>query len=318
MPLELPNVKSYEPSGTGESPLASVPAWTKAGYETNTMPGWAGSSWYFLRYVDPKNKKAFASETELSYWFNKKHVGGVDVYVGGAEHATGHLLYSRFWHKVLFDYGLVPTKEPFQLLRNQGIILASDGRKMSKRWGNVINPDEIVGTYGADTLRLYEMFMGPFDASLPWSTESIIGSRRFIERVWRFAEKIEATKDTKPNQKVLTYEYVSASDYKKFLQLLAPFAPHVAEELWTVLGEKKSIHVSGWPSFDESKLVSDTVTIVVQVNSKNRAELQIARDMSDDEVKALALASDAVQRALAGATPKKVIYVKGRLVNIVA
>ena len=355
LPLELPNVKSYEPSGTGESPLASVPAWTRAGYETNTMPGWAGSSWYFLRYIDPKNKKAFASETELDYWFNKKNVGGVDVYVGGAEHATGHLLYSRFWHKVLFDYGLVPTKEPFQLLRNQGIILASDGRKMSKRWGNVVNPDEIVGTYGADTLRLYEMFMGPFDASLPWSTESIIGSRRFIERVWRFAEKVEATKDEKKTNDTLPYEqalhkaikkvtedienfsfntavsammiclnemekaeYVRVSDYTQFLQLLAPFAPHVAEELWTVFGEKKSIHVSGWPAYDASKLVSETVTIVVQVNSKNRAELQVARELSADEVKALALALDKVQRALAGATPKKVIYVPGRLVNIVA
>jgi leucyl-tRNA synthetase len=349
LPLELPNVKTYEPSGTGESPLASVAPWVKAGYETNTMPGWAGSSWYFLRYADPKNKKAFASEKELAYWFNEQHHGGVDVYVGGAEHATGHLLYSRFWHKVLYDYGFVPTKEPFQLLRNQGIILASDGRKMSKRWGNVINPDEIVATYGADTLRLYEMFMGPFDASLPWSTESIIGSRRFIERVWRLAEKVvNVTKGTISYEQALhkaikkvsediedfgfntavsammiclnemeKSEHVAVSDFEKFLQLLAPFAPHVAEELWYELGGKKSIHVSGWPSYDADKLVSQEVTIVVQVNSKNRGEITVSRDTSEHEVKALALAEEKVVAQLAGQTPKKVIYVPGRLVNIV-
>ena len=349
LPLELPNVKSYEPAGTGESPLSTVPSWIKEGFETNTMPGWAGSSWYFLRYIDPSDKKEFASQTELDYWFNKKKHGGVDVYVGGAEHATGHLLYSRFWHKVLFDYGLVPTDEPFNVLRNQGMILAQDGRKMSKRWGNVINPDEIVATYGADTLRLYEMFMGPFDASLPWNTDSIIGSRRFIERVWRLAEKVSPKKIETPSYEMALNvcikkvtediesfgfntavsammiclndmekaEAVDARDYKKFLQLLAPFAPHVAEELWAELGEKKSIHLSGWPSYDATKLESDMVTVMIQVNSKNRAEVLVVRDITEEEITAFALSLERVQAALAGAAPKKIIYVKGRIVNIV-
>jgi leucyl-tRNA synthetase len=349
LPLELPNVKSYEPAGTGESPLSTVPAWTKAGYETNTMPGWAGSSWYFLRYIDPKNKKAIASGEELKYFASAKKHGLVDVYVGGAEHATGHLLYSRFWHKVLFDYGLVPTDEPFDVLRNQGMILAADGRKMSKRWGNVINPDEIVSTYGADTLRLYEMFMGPFDATLPWNTDSIIGSRRFIERVWRMAEKVTKTKIQSPSYEMALNvaikkvtedienfgfntavsammiclnemekaEAVGARDFKSFLQLLAPFAPHVAEELWHELGEKKSIHLSGWPTYDASKLESDMVTVMIQVNSKNRAEVMVVRDITEEEITVFALSLERIQAAIAGATPKKIIYVKGRIVNIV-
>ena len=349
LPLKLPNVKSYEPAGTGESPLSTVPSWMKGGYETNTMPGWAGSSWYFLRYIDPTDTKHFASETELEYWFNKKKHGGVDVYVGGAEHATGHLLYARFWHKVLFDYGLVPTEEPFNVLRNQGMILAVDGRKMSKRWGNVINPDEIVSTYGADTLRLYEMFMGPFDASLPWNTDSIIGSRRFIERVWRLAERVSKTKVESPSYEMALNvcikkvtedienfgfntavsammiclndmekaEAVDTRDFKKFLQLLAPFAPHVAEELWADLGEKKSIHLSGWPAYDASKLESDMVTVMIQVNSKNRAEVLVVRDITEEEITAFALSLDRIKAAIGDATPKKIIYVKGRIVNIV-
>jgi len=352
LPLELPKVKSYEPTGTGESPLAGVSAWTKAGYETNTMPGWAGSSWYFLRYADPKNKKAFADPKELAYWFSEKKHGGVDVYVGGAEHSTGHLLYARFWHQFLHDSGFVPTREPFQLLRNQGMILASDGRKMSKRWGNVINPDDIVRTYGADTLRLYEMFIGPFDSSLPWQTDSIIGPRRFIERVWRFGEKILLSKNTRTSEsgeralhqaiKKVTEDIagfgfntavsalmiclnemekagqVSADDFKKFLQLLAPFAPHVAEELWHELGEKKSVHLSGWPAYDPEKLVSDTMTIIIQINSKNRAEITVPRDSADEYVKAQALENAHIEASLAGRAPKKVIYVPGRLINIVA
>ena len=352
LPLVLPNVKSYEPTGTGESPLASVPAWTKAGYETNTMPGWAGSSWYFLRYFDPKNKKAFADKKEIDYWFSKKRQGGVDVYVGGAEHTTGHLMYSRFWHKVLFDYGLVPTKEPFQVLRNQGMILASDGRKMSKRWGNVINPDDIVKTYGADTLRLYEMFMGPFESTLPWSTESIIGSRRFIERVWRFAQKIQEQKIPKnakstcemilhktikkvtedienfsfntavSNMMICLNEMeksavVTTDDLKNFLKILAPFAPHVTEDIWTTLGEKKSINVSGWPKYDESKLVSETATIVVQVNGKFRATIIVKKDSSQEEIEALAKQDEKVKAFLGDGNPQKVIYVPNRLINFV-
>ena len=250
---------------------------------------------------------------------------------------------------MLFDYGLVPTDEPFNVLRNQGMILAQDGRKMSKRWGNVINPDEIVATYGADTLRLYEMFMGPFDASLPWNTDSIIGSRRFIERVWRLAEKVSPKKIETPSYEMALNvcikkvtediesfgfntavsammiclndmekaEAVDARDYKKFLQLLAPFAPHVAEELWAELGEKKSIHLSGWPSYDATKLESDMVTVMIQVNSKNRAEVLVVRDITEEEITAFALSLERVQAALAGAAPKKIIYVKGRIVNIV-
>ncbi len=350
LPLELPNVKSYEPSGTGESPLAMVPAWKKGGYETNTMPGWAGSSWYFLRYLDPKNKKAFADRKELTYWFGKKK--GVDVYVGGAEHATGHLLYSRFWHKVLFDFGYVPNPEPFQLLRNQGIILASDGRKMSKRWGNVINPDEIVKMYGADTLRLYEMFIGPFDASLPWQTESIIGPRRFIERVWRLTQTVleKKSKHTEERaQRALHIaikkvtddiaefsfntavsgmmiclndmekaEHLSVADMKKFLQILAPFAPHVSEELWLLLGEKKSINHSGWPGYDPKKLESETMTIVIQVNGKVRADISVARTMGQRDIEMLALGHEKVTPFLVGGgKPRKIIYVPNRLINIV-
>ncbi|MBP7804898.1 MAG: leucine--tRNA ligase [Candidatus Pacebacteria bacterium] len=351
LPLKLPNVTSYEPTGTGESPLATVSVWKKGGFETNTMPGWAGSSWYFLRYIDPKNKKTFADKNELEYWFNKKKHGGVDVYVGGSEHSTGHLLYSRFWHQFLFDLKLVPTAEPFQLLRNQGMILAEDGRKMSKRWGNVINPDDIVKTYGADTLRLYEMFIGPFDSALPWQTNSIVGPRRFIERVCRLGEKIreQKIKNTDANAERSLHQTikkvgedihgfnfntavsalmiclnemekaneVSVSDFKKFIQLLAPFAPYVAEELWHELGEKKSVHLAGWPEFEESKLVSDTVTVVVQVNGKVRAELQTSRTATQAEVLALANKEERVITHLAGATPKRVIYVPGRLINFV-
>lgn len=351
LPLKLPNVKGYEPLGTGESPLAGVPSWVKGGYETNTMPGWAGSSWYFLRYIDPKNKKAFADGKELAYWFDTEHAGGVDVYVGGAEHSTGHLLYARFWHQFLFDCGLVPTPEPFQLLRNQGMILASDGRKMSKRWGNVINPDDIVKTYGADTLRLYEMFIGPFDSSLPWQTDSIIGPRRFIERVWKLAAMVgeSASKKTSPdaeraihhaikkvteditdfgfNTAVSTMmiclnemekaESISISDFTMFLQLLAPFAPHVTEELWHELGQKKSIHISGWPTYDPAKLVSDTMKIMIQVNSKIRGEIIVPQNTSQDDIQALAMKEEKVVAAVGEATPKRVIYVQGRLINFV-
>ena len=356
LPLVLPNVKSYEPTGTGESPLAGVPAWVKGGFETNTMPGWAGSSWYFLRYIDPKNKKAFADISELNYWFSKKNHGGVNVYVGGAEHTTGHLLYSRFWHKVLFDYGLVPTCEPFQLLKNQGMILANDGRKMSKRWGNVINPDDVVKTYGADTLRLYEMFMGPFEATLPWSTESIIGSRRFIERVWRFAQKIKEQKinpklnlkqksscemilhktikkvtedianfsfNTSVSQMMICLnemekaETVTIDDFKKFIQILAPFAPYVAEDLWSQFGEKKSVNISTWPKFDEKKITTENVNIAIQVNGKLRGVIIVKIDSTQAEVEELVKKDEKIMSFFEGRTPQKVIYVPNRLMNFV-
>jgi leucyl-tRNA synthetase len=342
LPLQLPNVKSYEPSGNGESPLAQVKAWTKEGYETNTMPGWAASSWYFLRYMDPTNSKAFASEKALDYWKD------VDMYVGGAEHATGHLLYSRFWHKFLFDMGYVHVKEPFKALRNQGMIGGADGRKMSKRWGNIVNPDEVVKLYGADSLRVFEMFLGPFDSHLPWSTEGIIGSRRFIERVWRLSQKLSEGKSDKGAQKLLhktikkvsediqkfafntavsalmiclnefEKSAVSADDFKLFLQLLAPFAPHITEELWASFGEKKSIHHAIWPKYNPKLTVEDEVTVGVQINGKVRAELIIALDASVQEAEAAALALARIQEFLQDMTVKKVIVVPGRVINIVA
>jgi leucyl-tRNA synthetase len=343
LPLELPKVKSYEPIGTGESPLAGVSSWVKNGYETNTMPGWAGSSWYFLRYMDPKSNKQFASDKNIKYWKE------VDVYVGGQEHATGHLLYSRFWHKFLFDMGYVPTKEPFKVLKNQGLIMASDGRKMSKRWGNVVNPDDVVSTYGADTLRVYEMFIGPFDQSVAWSTESIIGSRRFVERVYRLQEKI-VSKYSKQNsiEKILhkTIKKVScdivsfnfntsisammmfvnevessgeitSSDLKKFIQILAPFAPYVSEEIWANLKEKKSIHKSSWPLWDKKKIIDDEVKLVVQVNGKVRAQIVVSLDLSEEDIKKQALENENIIVWISGKEIKRIIYVKDRLINIV-
>lgn len=344
LPLLLPNVKSYEPSGTGESPLATVKAWIKEGYETNTMPGWAGSSWYFLRYMDPSNTKAFAGEKAIDYWRD------VDMYVGGAEHATGHLLYSRFWHKFLYDMGYVPTKEPFKTLKNQGLIGGADGRKMSKRWGNVVNPDDVVKTYGADSLRLFEMFLGPFESHLPWSTDGIIGSRRFIERVWRLADSVFGSSSA-TTRKVLhktikkitddienfsfntavsqlmicLNEFESAAqgsgvtkeDFKIFLQLLAPFAPHVAEELWTKFDGKGSIHRSAWPTYNAKYLIEEDVTIGVQVNGKVRAELTVATDATKESVESAALALARIQEYITGKTVKKVIAIPGKIVNIV-
>jgi len=343
LPLKLPNVKSYEPTGKAEGPLAGVRAWTEKGFETNTMPGWAGSSWYFLRYMDPKNKKELAGKKELEYW------KAVDVYVGGAEHATGHLLYARFWHKFLRDLGIAPAEEPFLELHNQGLILAADGRKMSKRWGNVVNPDDIIATYGADTLRVYEMFMGPFTDSIAWSTESIIGARRFLERVWRIAEKVikEKAKETGETEKRILHKTikkisndiksfnfntaisammicasvwekgtVTISDLKLLLQILSPFAPHITEEIWLAAGEKKSINLSAWPKWSE-ELAKDTVfKIAIQVNGKVRDEMEIAADLSEEEVKKLALSQEAISKWLTGPA-KKIIYVKNKLVNIV-
>ncbi len=341
LPLELPNVKSYTPSGNGESPLAGVKSWLQAGYETNTMPGWAGSSWYFLRYMDPHNAKVFAAEKAVDYWRD------VDMYVGGAEHATGHLLYSRFWHKFLYDMGYVPTKEPFKALRNQGLIGGADGRKMSKRWGNVINPDEVVKRYGADSLRMFEMFLGPFESHLPWSTDGIIGSRRFIERVWRLKEKLSTTSSQaakkilhktikKVSEDIEKFAFntavssmmiclnefekseVSEKDFKIFLQLLAPFAPHITDELWSLFGEKKSIHVSLWPKYDQKLLVDDEITIGVQINGKVRAELTMAADATKQTIESAALALPRIQEFLQNMSVKKVIVVPGRVVNIVA
>lgn len=342
LPLELPKVKSYSSTGTGESPLASVSSWVKEGYETNTMPGWAGSSWYFLRYMDPLNDKKFASEKAISYWKD------VDVYVGGGEHATGHLLYSRFWNNFLFDMGYVLKKEPFKKLINQGMILATDGRKMSKRWGNVINPDDIVSNYGADTLRVYEMFMGPFDQSLPWSTESIIGSRRFIDRVDRIRFKISKDKTELSLEKLIhktikkvtediesfafntaissmmilvnemeKSEKININDFKMFLKILAPFAPHITEEIWHDLGEKKSIHISSWPKWDKKKIIDDSIKIVIQVNGKVRSEMFIDKDISENDLKNKVLDDQNIKNWILNKELKRFIYIKNRLVNIV-
>jgi len=343
LPLELPNVKSYAPTGNAESPLSSVKSWVKAGYETNTMPGWAGSSWYFLRYMDPSNKKEFASEKALKYW------GQVDMYVGGAEHATGHLLYSRFWNNFLYDLKLVPHSEPFKVLRNQGMILGADHRKMSKRWGNVVNPDDVVKTYGADTLRVFEMFIGPFDSQLPWSTDGIIGSRRFIEKVWRLQEKISIDKKTeRPYENTLhktikkvgediesfnfntaisammiclnemeKSEFVYKEDYEKFIQILSPFAPHITEEIWKLLGKKRIIQDSEWPKFEPKKLLDETITLVIQVNGKVRDELKVSRDIDKESVLELAKNSEKMLRWLENSEIIKVIFVPNKLINIV-
>ncbi len=350
LPLQLPQVDSYAPAGDGQSPLATVPEWVSAGYETNTMPGWAGSSWYFLRYIDPNNTTAFASQQEVDYWFSEQ--GGVNIYIGGTEHATGHLLYARFWHKVLHDLGYVKTDEPFLTLKNQGMILASDGRKMSKRWGNVINPDDMVSQFGADTMRLYEMFMGPFEASQPWSTDGMVGSRRFIERVWRIAESVTSNSSVtntdilkslhKTIKKVTndivdfnlntaisammimvndiekyTHE-ISVSDFKKFLQILAPFAPHMTEEIWQeYFGETSSIHLAPWPDYDESLTMDTTVTIGIQVNGKVRTEITLEKGIDEAIVRDQVLALPEIQKWVGDSEIKKFMYIPERVISIV-
>ncbi len=344
LPLELPKVKSYAPAGDGQSPLAGVKDWVYEGYETNTMPGWAGSSWYFLRYMDPHNKKALAGESAIKYWQN------VDMYVGGSEHATGHLLYARFWHKFLKDIGVVETEEPFKVLKNQGMILATDGRKMSKRWGNVINPDDVIKIHGADTMRVYEAFMGPFESSQPWSTDSIVGARRFIERVWRLGEKVKKNQCTKTSESTLKLLHktikkvtedindfafntavssmmiwlneaeksdVSKKDFEQFLQILAPFAPAITEELWEFFGNKKSIHLSTLPKYEDKLILDTELKIIIQVNGKVRADMVVTSDASQSEIETLALAHPGAQKFFEGRQVKKVIYVKGRLINIV-
>jgi leucyl-tRNA synthetase len=347
LPLKLPNVKSYKPTGTGESPLAGVASWVNAGYETNTMPGWAGSSWYFLRYMDPKNKKALVGDDAINYYKN------VDMYVGGTEHNTGHLLYARFWHKVLFDLGITKTQEPFKALRHQGMIGGADGRKMSKRWGNVINPDDVVKTYGADTLRIFEMFLGPFDAHLPWSEDGIIGSRRFVERVWRVSHRVGDFKASPTDhvysefEKILhktikkvtddieafafntaisslmiclnsmeKQEVLLKDDFKKFLQILAPFAPHMTDELWHVFGEKTSVHLSPWPTYNPKFLIESKVTIGIQVNGKVRGEVTVEKDMKKAGIQALVLLDENVQKYVTGPI-KKFIYIPGKIISIV-
>ncbi len=305
------------------------------------MPNWAGSSWYYLRYTDPKNKKALASPENLKYW------GQVDWYNGGMEHTTLHLLYSRFWHKFLYDIGIVPNSEPYKKRTSHGLILAEGGAKMSKSVGNVVNPDDIVETVGADTLRVHEMFMGPFDQAIAWDTNTIAGSRRFIERVWKLQEKIgenkkegievsvhktikkvsEDIEEMRFNTAISSImillnefdkeEFISKEHYEVIIKLIAPFAPHVTEELWVMIGNKGSVHGSIWPKFDPSKLIDSSVTISVQVNGKSRATMTTRRDANDKDVENMALNMDEVKKWIDGKEIKKVIVVKNRIINIV-
>nr|WP_316615394.1 leucine--tRNA ligase [uncultured Ruminococcus sp.] len=353
LPLKLPMVESYEPTDTGESPLANMTEWVettcpccggKAYRETDTMPQWAGSSWYYLRYMDPHNNETLASKEALDYWHQ------VDWYNGGMEHTTLHLLYSRFWHKFLYDIGVVPTKEPYAKRTSHGMILGANGEKMSKSRGNVVNPDDIVNEYGADTLRMYEMFIGDFEKAAPWSTNSVRGCRKFIERFWNLQDMLidgdairpELEKDFHKTIKkvgndienikfntaiaalmaLINTIYANGKINKKelsiFAILLNPFAPHVTEEVWEACHLGDGILAEAqWPEYDEAKCVDDTIEIVAQVNGKIKAKLHIAADAAQEDVLAQAKAEQKVADAINGMTIVKEIYIKGRLVNIV-
>lgn len=360
LPLLLPDVEQIQPSGTGESPLANVTEWVNtvdpetgkpAKRETNTMPQWAGSCWYYLRFIDPHNDQELCSKEKQEKWLP------VDLYIGGAEHAVLHLLYARFWHKVLYDLGVVSTKEPFQKLVNQGMILGQNMEKMSKSRGNVINPDEIVNEYGADTLRMYEMFMGPLEATKPWNTNGVEGSFRFLNRIWR----LFVQEDGQLNSKITSDEEGSDSfkqtwhrtikkvtedmehlrfntaisqlmifvndAYKceqlpkeamnHFVQMLSPLAPHISEELWERLGNTSSLSYTDWPEYDEALTIDDEIEVVVQIKGKIIERLMISKELDEQAMQEVALASTKVKEAIEGKTIRKVIAVKGKLVNIV-
>ncbi len=351
LPLELPDVHTYEPTDNGESPLAHMTDWVNttcpccggpAKRETDTMPQWAGSSWYFLRYMDPHNDKALASKEALEYW------SPVDWYNGGMEHTTLHLLYSRFWHKFLYDLGVVPTKEPYAKRTSHGMILGENGEKMSKSRGNVVNPDEIVDTYGADTMRLYEMFIGDFEKAAPWSPKSIKGCRRFLERVWALAEKVQDGDSYSKEHEVLMHRTikkvgedadnlkantaiaalmtmlnefydkgVNKAEYMTFLTLLNPFAPHITEELWQQMGGEGLLSVAPWPVYDEAKTVEDTVEMAVQVNGKLKCTIKLPADCDKQAAIDAALAEEKVQHAVEGKQMVKQIVVPGKIVNLV-
>ncbi|MFT8870775.1 MAG: leucine--tRNA ligase [Sporolactobacillus sp.] len=361
LPLRVPKTENIKPSGNGESPLANDTEWLtytdpdtgkRGRRETNTMPQWAGSSWYFLRYIDPHNTERIADPEKLKRWLP------VDLYVGGAEHAVLHLLYARFWHKALYDLGVVPTKEPFHKLVNQGMILGNNHEKMSKSKGNVVNPDDIVASYGADTLRLYEMFMGPIDAAVAWSETGLDGARRFLDRVWRLLTESDGTltkhivKDAAVSHafeklyhqtvKKVTEDFEALhfntgiaqmmaftnEAYKQehipyvfatgFVQLLSPVAPHVCEELWQLLGHNESIEKSVWPSYDPAKIIEQQIEVIVQINGKIRARLTVDKGTSGEVLQACALKEANIARQLEGKTVKKMIVVPDKLVNIVA
>ena len=381
LPVELPKIKNYKPTGTGESPLANIAKWVNvkcpkcknmAVRETNTMPQWAGSSWYYLRYIDPKNNKILVDKKKELYW------SPVDIYVGGAEHATRHLIYARFWHKFLYDIDIVNYSEPFKKLYSVGLIKGEDGRKMSKRWDNVINPDDIVERFGADTLRVYEMFMGPFSDSIAWNSDNLMGAKRFLEKVWRIFSKtqsIENKTQTKSNpltcgqntnkilekllhqtikkvtedienfkfntaisslmifinelqkeqKNISTYKFMNASKVRyfplqdlnsKFLLLLAPFAPHLAEELWNKLGNKQSIHLEAWPKYNKSSILEEKANIIVQVNGKTRAIISIDKDANENAVKKIALQNENIKKWVSDLTIKT-IFACNKIINFI-
>ena len=348
LPLTLPNIKKYEPTDTGESPLGNIKDWTdqtNGRRETNTMPQWAGSCWYYLRYIDPKNNELPWSKEAENYWMP------VDLYVGGTEHAVLHLLYARFWHHVLYDLGLVSTKEPFQKLFNQGMIQGEDGQKMSKSRGNVVNPDDVVNDYGADSFRLYEMFMGPLEKSKPWSTTGLQGCFRFIQKIWRLfyenPEKIIEGAENQETKKLLnqtikkitddlenlrfntsvsqlmilvnhftSLEYLDKETLRTFLILLNPFAPHISEELNQKLGYDP-LHLCDWPSYDKSLIENDDIQIVVQLNGKKRGDIIAKKDSSQSEIQNIIDNDEKLQKYFVDVNIIKVIYVKGRIINFV-
>ena len=352
LPLKLPDIDDYEPGEDGESPLAKQEEWIKttcphcggpARRETDTMPQWAGSSWYYLRYMDPHNNNELASKEALNYWQQ------VDWYNGGMEHTTLHLLYSRFWHKFLYDIGVVPTKEPYAKRTSHGMILGSNGEKMSKSKGNVINPDDIVNEFGADTFRVYEMFMGPFDQTAPWSMESIRGCNKFLDRVWNLQDMLvegdtyspefekmmhkaikkvtDDIEEMKFNTAVSTFmtmvnefykiKRINTAEFSTFLQLLNPFAPHITEELYQKIGNKTTIADSKWPVYDEEKIVDDEIEIPIQINGKLKATVKVPADISEDELKNRIHDLPNVKNSVQDKTIVKEIYVKNKIYNIV-
>ena len=353
LPVELPYVEKYQPSKTGESPLATVKEWVNvkcpkcggpAKRETDTMPNWAGSNWYFIRYTDPENEKALADKEKLKYWMP------VDWYNGGMEHTTLHLLYSRFCYKFLYDIGIAPTAEPYQKRTSHGMVLAEDGRKMSKSFENVINPGDIIESYGADTLRIYEMFIGPFDQAIAWSAQGVKGSYRFLQRVWKLV--LECTENKKSSSEVIRaihklnkkinedlekvkfntplaalMEFVNFAlrnkkkigrdVIEKMLILLAPFTPHIAEELWVKIGNSPSIFNQSYPEYDEELTREEKITLVVQINGKLRARLKLPLDLAEEEVKEKAFAEEKIKKFLSGKEIEKTIFLPNRLINLV-
>jgi len=352
LPVELPEVEKYEPRDDGESPLAGIDDWInvscpacqgEAKRETDVMPNWAGSSWYFLRYTDPKNNLTFADSKKLTEWMP------VDWYNGGMEHTTLHLLYSRFWNKFLFDQGLVPETEPYAKRTSHGMILAEGGVKMSKSKGNVINPDRVIEQFGADTLRLYELFIGPFEQAVAWSEDAMVGPRRFIEKIWNMQDKVREGDDTDSQHASLVHktikkvtddiesmgfntavsqmmilanalekeEVIPHKEYAALLRLLAPFAPYVTEEIWTNLGHENSVHLEPWPTYDSELIQDKVVSVGIQINGKVRDSVEVSLEMTEEEVRELVLNRESVQKWLEGKEPQKFIYVAGKIISLV-